>query len=89
MKPNTTIAMQQLIGQIRAAMPFESPEASICAGPCKGCPLKLLQFIETELDGWHYRMEQGEKPNLGDINKLAKSAQKVHRVLSQNGLIQN
>lgn len=86
MKPNTTTAMHNLLSQVREAMPFDNPEASICAGPCKGCPLKLLQFIETELDGWQYRLDQGETPNLGDINKLATSARKVHRVLSSNGL---
>jgi len=78
--------MRQLIDQIRGALPFDLPEARVCSGPCEGCSMKLLEFVETELESWEQRLDQGETPNFGDLSKLARTARKVHRVLLDNGL---
>jgi len=43
--------------------------------------------METELDGQQTALDNGEIPLLGDIHKLAKTAQKIYRVLQLNDLI--
>lgn len=86
-KPDTTTAMRQLIGEVRAAIPFGLPEANVCAGPCEGCSMKLMAFLEGELEAWEQRLEQGEQPGLTDISRLAKTSRKVWGVLRKNGVI--
>ncbi|WP_245831896.1 hypothetical protein [Solemya velesiana gill symbiont] len=54
---------------------------------CKGCSMKMLEYLASELDNWEYRLEQGEVPSFGDINQLAKSAKKIYRVLEKNGIV--
>jgi len=87
MKPDTRSAMRELIGQIREAMPFDLPQARVCAGPCEGCSVKLLDYLESELEGWEHRLDDGEQPTFGDLSRLAKSARKIHKVLAANGLL--
>jgi hypothetical protein len=87
-KPDTRTAMGTLIGQIRAAIPFDLPEGSVCLDSCDGCSMKLLEFLESELEGWERRLEQGEQPNFGDLSRLAGTARKIHRVLERNGLVE-
>jgi hypothetical protein len=88
MKPKTPQAMQQLIEEIRAALPFDMPEAYLCDGVCKGCSLKLLDYLDSELDGWEGRLDNGDIPCLADLKQLAKTSQKIYRVLEKNGLIE-
>ncbi len=57
MKPNTRDAMFQLIGQIREALPFDSPAARVCEGPCDGCSMKLLEYMDQELENWEHRLK--------------------------------
>lgn len=78
--------MRILIDQIRTGLPFDVPESRICQGPCQGCPLKLLDYMETEILDWERRLEEGDKPGLADLSRLAKSAKRVKRVLDKNGL---
>ncbi|OMH38068.1 hypothetical protein [Motiliproteus sp. MSK22-1] len=90
MKPvrkSTTAAMSELIEQTRLVIPFDAPVASLCNGPCTGCSKKLLDFLDMELEDWESRLQQGEEPKLGDIQKLAKRCKKIYRVLEGNGLI--
>ncbi len=87
MKPKTLVAMQQLIQQVRETLPFGMPESHLCADECKGCSLKLLEFLEIELMDWGHRLDQGEIPNLGDIQRMAKISQKIYKVLDRNGLL--
>ena len=86
-KPNTADAMRELIHQIRRAIPFDTPVEDLCAFGCKGCSVKLLEFLEQELESWSYRLDQGETPSFGDINQLAKSSKKIYKVLQRNGLV--
>ena len=88
MKPDATTAMQQLIDRIRTAFPFDRPEAQICAGPCQGCSLKLLGFLESELDGWEGRIVAGERPGLAELSQLIKTSRKIGRALERSGLMQ-
>jgi hypothetical protein len=81
--------MRQLIGQVRSAIPFGLSEEQICASGCQGCSAKLLAFLESELEHWEMRLEAGERPNFGDLSRLAKTSRKVHKVLQQNGLVKS
>ena len=87
MKPDAPTAMRQLIDQVRQTLPFDLPEARVCAGPCDGCSLKLLDFLENELDDWEQRLDSGERPGLAELSRLAKISRRVHRVLDKNGLL--
>jgi len=87
MKPDRPTAMKNLIQEVRMAMPFDMPEANICSGICKGCSLKLLEYLDTELEHWEYRLKEGESPSFGEINQLAKTSKKIYTVLQKNDLI--
>jgi hypothetical protein len=85
--PNTSIAMQELIEQIRIAIPLDMPEAQVCSDSCNACSLKLLEYLAGELDSWEARLADGKIPGLADLSQLARSARKIHRILQTNGLI--
>lgn len=87
LKPNTRIAMQQLIAEINEVMPFGLSEAEICAGKCLGCPKKLLEYISSEVAYYQSQLDNGVLTSLADISNLARIATKVHRSLDRNGLI--
>jgi len=88
MKPDTTTAMQQLIGQIRTTFPFDRDAAQVCAGPCNGCSMKLLGFLESEIDGWEARIAEGERPGLAELSRLIRTSRKIARTLAKSGLMQ-
>ena len=79
--------MNELIRQLRAAIPLGLSDEEICGDSCEGCSSKLLIYLETELDAWESRLMAGEIPTLGDLDRLAKQGRKIHRVLQQNGII--
>lgn len=87
MKPGTRQAMHNMIGQIREVLPFDLDRDEVCSGECRGCSVKLLDYMDLELENWRYRLDSGETPNFRDLSKLASSGKKVHRALSRNGLI--
>ena len=88
-KPDTRTAMQALINEVRQTIPFDTPEAVMCSddSSCQGCSLKLLEFLSMELDNWQQKLEDGEVPNFGDLQKLGKSSRAVYKVLEKNGLV--
>jgi len=79
--------MQQLIQQVRQALPFELPEAYVCSGVCKGCSLKLLDYLDMELMIWEDRLQKEEVPSLNDIHRIAKTSRKIYRVLDKNNVL--
>ena len=79
--------MQQLIQQVRQALPFELPEAYACSGICKGCSLKLLDYLDIELLIWEERLKKEEIPSLDDIQRIAKTSRKIYRVLDKNNVL--
>jgi len=85
-KPNTTEAMRQVIAEIRTRIPFDLPQARLCMGNCQGCSMKLLQFLDGELEAWERRLDGGERPGFEELSDLVRTARKVHRVLERNGL---
>ena len=80
--------MGLLIGQIREAIPFGAREAQVCNGACNGCSLKLMDYLDTELQDLEHRLAEGERPNLGDLSRLAPTARKIHTVLARNGMVE-
>jgi len=87
MKPNTTIAMQHLIDEVRLVIPFDANEDELCTDSCKGCSMKILEFLEMELEEWEQKLQAGIQPDFGDINRLSKTCKKVYMVLKKNGLV--
>lgn len=88
-KPNTPIAMRKLIADIRSAIPFDTPQEKLCNGPCTGCAKKLLDYLDMQLEEREAEIDAGIIPNLGELNRLKKSAMKIHATLIKNGLIKN
>jgi hypothetical protein len=87
MKPDTVTAMQQLIAEIRRRIPLDALAVEVCADSCDGCSLKLLEYLKTEVENWEWRLAQGDAPRFGDLDRLARSARKIHAALSKNGLL--
>ncbi|MCP4596253.1 hypothetical protein [Neptuniibacter sp.] len=87
-KPNVSVAMTNLIEQVRAVIPFDIPPSQLCDGPCTGCPKKLIEYLDTELEEWEYRIKQDEQPSLGDVHRLGKTSKRIYVALKKNGLIQ-
>ncbi len=86
-KPDVAVVMAALITRIRRELPFDLPESQVCDGPCEGCSVKLLAYMESELDHWEHRLACGERVGLADLSKLGRTAEKIHRVLAKNRLM--
>jgi hypothetical protein len=87
MKPCTRIAMQDLINEVRQHIPFELSLADTCSDNCNGCSVKLLEFLDMELNDWQRRLDQHETPNFGDIKRLANMSKKIYKALQKNCLV--
>ncbi|MBU0653691.1 MAG: hypothetical protein KJ914_01000 [Gammaproteobacteria bacterium] len=88
MKPKTSVVMRNIIQQIRENFPFAMTEQELCAETCShGCSMKLLEYMDMEITAWEQRLDNGEIPNLGDIQKLSKSSKKIYRILEKNQLV--
>lgn len=79
--------MRHLIDEIRQAIPFDMPEASMCSDNCNICTMKLLEYLDMELMDWERRLDAGEMPNFGDISRLQKTGKKIYKALEKNGLV--
>ncbi|MET0052806.1 MAG: hypothetical protein ABW095_17220 [Candidatus Thiodiazotropha sp.] len=75
-----------MIEQIRAALPFDMSEDERCGDSCQGCSNKLLIYLETELDEWDMKLDQGVVPGFADLSRLATKSRKIAEVLKRNGL---
>ncbi len=79
--------MRNLIAEIRNRLPFDKPEAQICSDPCRGCSIKLLDYMQSELEAWEQRLDAGENPGLADLSRLEKKGRKIYRKLRENQLV--
>lgn len=86
-KPDTVTAMHNLIAEIRYTLPFDKPEAQLCTDPCRGCSIKLLDYLASELAAWEARLAAGEKPSFADLSSLARKSRKVLSTLQANHLV--
>lgn len=80
--------MQQLIQEVRETLPFGTPQGYVCADQCKGCSLKLLEFLDLELMEWEDKLQQGQVPGLVDVQYIARVSRKIHSVLAKNGVLE-
>jgi len=87
MKPSTTEAMQQLIKQLRQVIPFELAMDDVCNDDCRGCSVKLLEYLQSEIDSWEYRLQQQQIPDFRDLTRLQRSGRKIYATMQRNGLI--
>ena len=88
-KPSTTEAMRHLIDEVKNTLPLDLLPIEACSDECKFCSIKLIEYISMELEGWEARLSEGDQPNFGDLNRLAKSSKKIYAVMKKNGLIEN
>jgi len=87
MKPNTKIAMENLIKEAREKIPFNLSMDGNCEGRCDVCPFKLLEFLDIALCSWESRLKRGEIPNLGDVHSLGRQCKELHAILIEKGFI--
>ncbi len=69
--------MRALIAQARATLPFDDPQALVCNGDCDRCALKLLTFLDQQLDDWRARLDAGESPTLHQVSELGRLCRQV------------
>ena len=88
-KPDTATAMRNMLEKIRHTIPFDAPESSTCSDSesCQGCSVKLLEYLQLEVDNWQQKLDEGYRPNFADLSALEKSARKIYRSLERNDLV--
>lgn len=86
-KPDRVSAMRALIDEARSTLPFSLPAAQLCAGPCRGCAKKLLEFLDLELWQWEQRLAEGAAPSFGELAALGKCCRRIRAALVANGLL--
>jgi hypothetical protein len=86
-KPNTTEAMRNLIREVKTTLPLDLSPVDVCSDECRGCSIKLIEYIAMELENWEGRLQEGDIPDFRDLNRLAKSSKKIYSALLKNGLV--
>lgn len=86
-KPDRATAMLNIIELVKRDFPFEDPNRQVCGDTCIGCPKKLLELVETEIQFWEYRIEEGDIPTFKEISQFAKLCKNIRRGLLKNGLV--
>ena len=87
-KPDRVSAMKRLLEQVKNTLPFDQPGIFSC-GPnnnCVGCPKKLLDLVDAEVNYWDAAIAQGVIPSLGDISRFGKLCKNVSRGLQRNDI---
>lgn len=87
MKPGVKTAMENLIKEARARLPFDFSFESHCEGRCEECPFKLMEFLDTDLSDWEYRLRRGNTPNHDDVQRLARDCKEIYAILHKKGFI--
>ena len=87
-KPRTNDAMRGLIREARSKLPLNLSPLEVCGDECRGCSIKLIEYIAMELETWEQRLDDGFIPTFGDLDRLGRSCSRIHRVLTNNGLIE-
>lgn len=88
MKPNTRDAMQNMICEIREVIPLELSPDDLCDGECKVCALKLIEYLDMQLEDWQQRINDQQTPDFRDLSRLERTSRKIHAALVKNGLIE-
>ncbi len=48
-----------------------------------------MEYLDSELEDWEYKLDNDEQPNLGEVHKLGKTSQKIYTALKKNNLIED
>lgn len=83
-KPNTQIAMQTLINQIKETIPLNLEEAQLCQGECLGCSKKMLEMLDAEISYWQF---SEVTPSLKDLKNLENIGRRTYKILKRNQLL--
>ncbi|CAD6367088.1 hypothetical protein [Shewanella putrefaciens] len=83
-KPNTQIAMQILINQIKETIPLNLEEAQLCQGQCLGCSKKMLEMLDAEISYWQF---SEVTPSLKDLKNLENIGRRTYKILKRNQLL--
>ncbi|WP_332874932.1 hypothetical protein [Shewanella putrefaciens] len=83
-KPNTKVAMQNMISVIKQRIPFHLDEAQMCQGECLGCSKKMLEMLDAEISYWQYSESD---PSLLDLKNLEKMSLRTYKILKRNHLV--
>ncbi|MGI2014671.1 hypothetical protein [Shewanella oncorhynchi] len=83
-KPNTQIAMQTLINQIKETIPLNLEEAQLCQGQCLGCSKKMLEMLDAEISYWQF---SEVAPSLKDLKNLENIGRRTYKILKRNQLL--
>lgn len=83
-KPNTQIAMQTLINQIKETIPLNLEEAQLCQGQCLGCSKKMLEMLDAEISYWQF---SEVTPSLKDLKNLENIGRRTYKILKRNKLL--
>lgn len=83
-KPNTKVAMQDMISLIKDSIPFHLDEAQMCQGECLGCSKKMLEMLDAEISYWQY---SESPPSLKDLKNLEKMGVRTYKILKRNRLV--
>ncbi|MGL5027148.1 MAG: hypothetical protein ACRC6P_14395 [Shewanella oncorhynchi] len=83
-KPNTQIAMQTLIHQIKETIPLNLEEAQLCQGQCLGCSKKMLEMLDAEISYWQF---SEVTPSLKDLKNLENIGRRTYKILKRNQLL--
>lgn len=86
-KPDRKTTILNIIQQVRAQFPFDDVNVQICGDSCIGCPKKLLELVESEINHWEYVVAKGNLPNMSEIDYFAKLCKNIRRSLVRNGVL--
>ncbi|MEF3023189.1 hypothetical protein V4D05_18925 [Vibrio mimicus] len=88
-KPNRITAMQQIIDAVQAEFPLYQEDTFKCGtdNTCLGCPKKLMELVDTELQYWQHQINRGQSPTFDELNQFGKMCRNVRRALIRNNRI--
>lgn len=88
-KPDRKTAMLELIKQVKAEFPLYEPSTFICGAntDCQGCPKKLLELVDSEINYWEHAIARGVIPSFDQLRRFGKMCLGVRRGLARNNLL--
>ncbi|MCB9771550.1 MAG: hypothetical protein H6754_03285 [Candidatus Omnitrophica bacterium] len=87
MKPDIKTAMQHLIKEARAKIPFNLSFSGHCEGRCDECPEKLIEVLDIDLSDWDLRLKRGYDVKSEDLYKLARECKEIYAILQDKGFV--
>jgi hypothetical protein len=87
MKPDVKTAMENLIKEARATIPFKLSFSGNCEGRCDECPEKLMEYLDIDLLNWEDKLKKGIVPTITDLQILARQCKETYAVLQKRGYI--